>query len=479
MTKRITESEYIQRLSQINPTIEMLLPYNGFTQRGDFRCKKCGYEWKGTRRLYTIIRSSINLPPGCPKCTNLRSLSKGRITKQKAQERLDEAFNGNLLIVGDYNGWDTKCMVECRECGYKWESVIRNIYQRKNGNGCIECNKKRNSARRRYSLSDIERVLGSNMMGVEICDYDEANHIITFQCRDCGEKFQRKYNFSLKRGPIKCNVCYSHMSSGEYFIYRVLEFNEIEFIKEKSFVNKIGSQQRLDFYLPKFNMALEIQGDQHFNKKNGFYRDDIVFRDKYKRDWCAENGINLYYLYPRGDLFDQLDAVLDIPISRPADEYMINKESEFSEVIQYLKDGHNKKETMDRFGIGVKKVDRFIKTAGYKNYFDLYHKTRMEKLNLTDEKIIEWLKHNHFSHIERELGITKKYVVNHIFNNPDYPYQNTFDIKVEAVKSDEFKEYLEDHSIRDTQKYFMTDEETINKIFGTDSWKQYRRRRAS
>ena len=57
--------------------------------------------------------------------------------------------------------------------------------------------------------------------------------------------------------------------------------------------------QSLDFYIPEYNVAIECQGEQHFNEIkhfggiNKFKKTQL--RDKKKKQLCEENGIKLLY----------------------------------------------------------------------------------------------------------------------------------------------------------------------------------------
>jgi len=58
-------------------------------------------------------------------------------------------------------------------------------------------------------------------------------------------------------------------------------------------------QQHLDFYLPKFNVAIECQGEQHFNSFEYFGGEksfkERLERDERKKILCKENNVPLLY----------------------------------------------------------------------------------------------------------------------------------------------------------------------------------------
>lgn len=53
----------------------------------------------------------------------------------------------------------------------------------------------------------------------------------------------------------------------------------------------------MDFYLPKYNVAIECQGKQHFGLGGWNNKDytSIKERDERKRRLCEENGVKLLY----------------------------------------------------------------------------------------------------------------------------------------------------------------------------------------
>lgn len=103
---------------------------------------------------------------------------------------------------------------------------------------------------------------------------------------------------NCKQGCPKCNS-----SKLEASTRKILASNKIEFQEQKHF-EWLGLQT-LDFYLPKYNIAIECQGMQHFTPRDFAYKGkewaDILFRrtiyrDKIKHNLCNENGVKLLYI---------------------------------------------------------------------------------------------------------------------------------------------------------------------------------------
>jgi hypothetical protein len=98
----------------------------------------------------------------------------------------------------------------------------------------------------------------------------------------------------LRSGEVKSCGCLK--SYGEELISKILEENNIFFEREKTFddcINpKTGRKLRFDFFV---NGAyiIEFDGEQHYNKKNGFYSEEGIVRDRIKDEWALKNKIPL------------------------------------------------------------------------------------------------------------------------------------------------------------------------------------------
>ena len=99
-----------------------------------------------------------------------------------------------------------------------------------------------------------------------------------------------------------CPKCVRKNSKLERNVINFLLKNNIEFIKEKKFTWL--NNQRLDFYLPKYNIAIECQGAQHFKPIIfGNYDEEQAIKnlietnkkDLLKKELCEKNNIKLLY----------------------------------------------------------------------------------------------------------------------------------------------------------------------------------------
>lgn len=89
---------------------------------------------------------------------------------------------------------------------------------------------------------------------------------------------------------VKCN-----RSIAETITELILESNNEEYEYQKSFEGlKYKDNLKVDFYLPKYKAAIEIDGEQHFNKNSKFFNEEIIKRDEIKQLYMMENNIKLY-----------------------------------------------------------------------------------------------------------------------------------------------------------------------------------------
>lgn len=89
------------------------------------------------------------------------------------------------------------------------------------------------------------------------------------------------------------------MSKGEDKIICLLCTANIKFEREKTFTDLRGGKFRYDFYLPLYNILIEVDGEQHFKQVKVFQKTRSDFlksqeRDRRKNSYCLANKISLY-----------------------------------------------------------------------------------------------------------------------------------------------------------------------------------------
>ena len=89
------------------------------------------------------------------------------------------------------------------------------------------------------------------------------------------------------------------VSSFERAVIKLLNAARINFQKEKSFSDLKHGHYRFDFFLPQYNILIEVHGEQHYKFTKHFYKDRSDFlkaqgRDREKISYCLTHGYTLF-----------------------------------------------------------------------------------------------------------------------------------------------------------------------------------------
>jgi len=156
------------------------------------------------------------------------------------------------------------------------------------GKNCFRCNGSK-------KLTTEEFIEKAKLIHGNRYDYSSVKYInnytkINIICKQHGMFVQTPNNHLRNHG---CPIC--NLSKGEKEIQSFLFENEIKFQREKIF-EKLN-QKRFDFYLPKYNIAIEYDGIQHFKSIDFFGGEDCFIKrkqsDEIKNQFCIDNNIKL------------------------------------------------------------------------------------------------------------------------------------------------------------------------------------------
>ena len=127
---------------------------------------------------------------------------------------------------------------------------------------------------------------------------------VLFQCK-CGNTFWRNFNLWKNKKYHLCHKCSKNTSIYEIEVENFLTDNHIEYIRQQRFKDcKYKKCLPFDFYLPKYNICIEVDGEQHFDKNRIFSyhtnkEQDFQLRiklDNIKTQYCHDNNIKLLRL---------------------------------------------------------------------------------------------------------------------------------------------------------------------------------------
>lgn len=251
------------------------------------QCNKCGKTFK--RDLNALTYNNT-----CPHCNGKARNMK--YTTEEYIERATKVHNGKYDYSKlEYKSSDEKVCVICHEKdifgeehGEFWLAAKAHIGKHKIG--CPKCSGK-------YHYTNEEFIRLANYLHDDFYDYSKTNYVaaltpIIITCPIHGDFKQKPNGHLMGQG---CPIC--KQSHYERNMRKFLKDNNIEFISQ--YKPKWLSPMSLDFYLPEYNVGIEVQGEQHFKEVKYWggasTLEKVKTRDAKKMELCKENNINLLY----------------------------------------------------------------------------------------------------------------------------------------------------------------------------------------
>lgn len=148
-----------------------------------------------------------------------------------------------------------------------------------------------------------------NKTGVKIIDFEESERscetILFCQC-PCGEYFTSSLGDFTTQKHWRCSKCSKSQSKLEILTENEIQKYTDNYIKQKRFNDcrniKTNYLMPFDFYLPKLNLCIEVDGEQHFkpSKFSNISEEEASQnlearkeKDRQKDEYCLKNGIKL------------------------------------------------------------------------------------------------------------------------------------------------------------------------------------------
>lgn len=259
----------------------------------NLKCGKCG---KIFTRTYDDLMFRKRFY--CHECTMQKSSRKynsdyvDNILKQYGYTRLEEYIgNNNGMLCLDENGYKIKVKLTSLTCTNQNPYIFSTVFNAEN------------------YIYNINNYFKINNINCEALFYDFSkygNGIPTIYCKcKCGEVFHTNINAIRTQKQYRCQKCSHSTSVIEYKIKRWLDSKHIEYEQQKKFDGCKGDFRELkfDYYLPKYNICIETDGEQHdmittFGGKKHIQdsKEDFEKRKKYdkiKNKYCEEHDIYL------------------------------------------------------------------------------------------------------------------------------------------------------------------------------------------
>lgn len=287
--KRIeTEEQFRKKLAEKQPN---LIPNDTFVStRHKYHCickiHKCD--------VFTTPDKYLYANQGCNMCAVERDKHAITYTYETFMKELS-LKNPNVEVLSEYANTRNRLNVKCNICGHTWNPVAKTLIS-KNPCGCPKC-----AGNAVKTTLEFEKELKISHPNLKLLSsYVRSNKKIHVLCTDCNNNFWITPN-RLQQGR-QCPYC--NISYGEKVIKHTLEQMKINFIYQCYFDNLIGvkgGKLSYDFYLPKYNLLIEFQGEQHEHIVE-YFGGEEKFKiqqehDKRKREYAKEHNIELLEIW--------------------------------------------------------------------------------------------------------------------------------------------------------------------------------------
>lgn len=236
---------------------------------------------------------------GCKMCYNKKRGKTFKLKNGTFIEKAKKIHNNKYFYDKSvYISANNKICITCPEHGEFYQAPHNHL----RGQGCPLCgNNKKGGYKKSNTKIFIEKsnIKHNNKYNYSKVEYKNNYTKICIICPEHGE-FWQKPNDHL-RG-VGCNVCGQKYNLTEQKIFSLLKekYGEVIYQYTNEFLTTKTSPQRIDFFLPKYNIGIEYNGRQHFIpiKKFGGDKEFSLIKErdirKYKK--CKQNGITIFYL---------------------------------------------------------------------------------------------------------------------------------------------------------------------------------------
>lgn len=248
---------------------------------------------------FSIQYANFQQGQRCPKCAGIMKYSYDEV------KEYIESFEYKLISKEYINNAEL-LKIECPE-GHIFNMSFSSF---KTGSRCPKCLGKQLNFK---EVKDKIELIGYTLLSTE---YKTAKDKLHMKCDKGHEFYMSLTKFNQGHKCPQCNI-----SKGEYKISKILEKYDIAYKIQYKFKDcKFHKELPFDFYLPKYNILIEYDGEQHFKIVNwfggfnGFINTKI--RDTIKNIYCKENNIELIRI-PYWE-FDNIETILN--------EKIINKD---------------------------------------------------------------------------------------------------------------------------------------------------------
>lgn len=217
-----------------------------------------------------------------------------KTTQAEFESKLKEATGNQFEVIGTYVTNNVKIALKCNICGniiYKMPCKVTN----KTPEGCYICNGKNRWKNTEYFKAEVAERFGDEF--TILGDYEKARKPLLARHNVCNKEYLVAPGNLL--GGKGCPICARQHSKYVREVETILDDMSVYYVREKRFQDcKDARPLPFDFYLPAYNICIEVDGEQHYV---GWYHDAtnleyIAAHDQIKTAYCEDRNIRLIRL---------------------------------------------------------------------------------------------------------------------------------------------------------------------------------------
>jgi very-short-patch-repair endonuclease/Zn finger protein HypA/HybF involved in hydrogenase expression len=275
--------------------------YVNSTDKVVIRCNTCNTEFNQTPSKH------INSGHGCPKC-GIKNRTDGRhkTTEQFISSAKLIHYDKYCYNKVDYANDHTKITISCNKCNIDFKQTPAGHLT---GRGCSLCAIKNKANARRNTTDGFiakSKSIHNNNYNYNKVLYVRRHFKVIIKCNKCNLEFNQEAGSHLSG-----SGCPFHTNKTELLVYQWLN-TEYKDVKKEHIFNDLPNS-RFDFYMPEYNLVIEVDGIQHFKQVSNWGDPKIAQqKDKYKMDYCLANGISVVRILQEDIFNDMYDWQIEL-----------------------------------------------------------------------------------------------------------------------------------------------------------------------
>lgn len=242
-----SKTNFLKRLQDtFNGEYTYVSGYKAINEKCLIRHNVCGQAWEV--RPGSVLSGHAH----CPYCSRFHEISKDEFLEKLHTEGHDHA-----ILLGKYNGFNTTTKFRCHRCNSEYEASPRSVLRSKD---CPNCKGRISS---QEYLEKVHKYWGSKY--TVLTKYTRYTDRVKVKCNVCGNIWNPTARTLIRTvpHPSGCPKCSASYMEHKTIMY--LNRHKINYEYPKKFKDLKDSQMlHYDFWLPDYNLLLELQGEQHF-----------------------------------------------------------------------------------------------------------------------------------------------------------------------------------------------------------------------